>query len=293
MSRQRILLAAAIAAGSGVVLIAVAQLLPAASGEIASPAPAAQAAADHKPGKAFLAFARTPRRPGNVLARRDVVGYSAARRPIALLQRGDPAIEGELLVFGCIHGDECAASGIQPLSNGCPDPASEIFVVPNLNPDGFSAGSRLNGRGVDLNRNFPSGWRAIGGRGDPQYSGPEPFSEPETRLAARIVRALDPEVTIWFHQHSGPRRFVRAWGQSIPAARRFAELAKVPFRRLPWPDGTAPNWQNHRFPGTSSFVVELPPGPLSEAGRWHLGRSIVRLAREVGNVPGEEVRVGR
>jgi murein peptide amidase A len=293
--RRRLLLAAVMAAGCGVILIAVGRSLPPASGGTASPAQVEQAATDRKPASTFLAFTQTPRRPGNLLARRDVVGRSAGGRPIGLLQRGDPAIEGELLVFGCVHGDECAASGIEPLApaSGCPDPASEIFLVRNLNPDGFAVGSRLNGRGVDLNRNFPSGWRPIGQPGDPQYSGPKPFSEPETRLAARIIRTLKPKVTIWFHQHSGHRRFVRAWGQSIPAARRFAELAKVPFRRLSWPDGTAPNWQNHHFPGTASFVVELPAGPLSDAGRWHLGRSIVRLAREVGDVPGEEVRVGR
>ncbi|HEX5376624.1 MAG TPA: M14 family metallopeptidase, partial [Solirubrobacterales bacterium] len=191
---------------------------------------------------------------------------------------------GELLVFGCIHGDECAASGIEPLApgSGCPDPHSEIFLVRNLNPDGFAAGSRLNGRGVDLNRNFPSGWRPIGRPGDPQHSGPRPFSEPETRLAARIVRALEPEATIWFHQHRQPRPLVRAWGQSVPGARAFAHLARLPFRRLPWPDGTAPNWQNHRFPGTSSFVVELPPGDLGEPLESRIERAVVRLARKVG-----------
>jgi len=240
----------------------------------------------------FLDFLQTPRRPGNLLARRGVAGYSAQGRRIGVLQRGDPALDGEVLVFGCIHGDECAASEIQPHppASGCPDPGSDIYLVPNLNPDGFALGTRLNGRGVDLNRNFPAAWRPIGERGDPQYSGPRPFSEPETRLAARIVRRLRPEVTIWFHQYGETRPLVRAWGQSIPAARRFAQLAKVPFRRLPWPAGTAPNWQNHRFPGTASFVVELPRGPLADAAKWHLGRSIVRLARRVGDdddVPGK------
>ncbi len=235
-----------------------------------------------EPKGGFLAFTRTPRRPGNLLARRGLAGRSVGGRPIGLLQRGDPSIEGELLVFGCIHGDECTASGLQPLSNGCPDPASEIFLVPNLNPDGFAATTRLNGRGVDLNRNFPSGWRAIGRRGDPQYSGPQPFSEPETRLAARIVRTLKPRVTIWFHQHSQPQPLVRAWGQSAPSAHAFARLAHLPFRRLPWPDGTAPNWQNHRFPGTSSFVVELPPGHLETDLKDRLERGLVRLARKVG-----------
>jgi protein MpaA len=211
-----------------------------------------------------------------------VAGQSASRRPIALVQRGQLAIDGELLVFGCIHGDECSARDLQPLSNGCPDPESDIYVVPNLNPDGFALGTRLNGRGVDLNRNFPSGWKPIGRRGDPQYSGPRPFSEPETRLAAGIVKRLRPEVTIWFHQHHAARPLVRAWGQSVSAARRYADLANLPFRRLPWPAGTAPNWQNHRFPGTASFVVEMPRGPLPARLEARLERSIVLLAGEVG-----------
>jgi murein peptide amidase A len=234
--------------------------------------------------RGLLAFTQTPRRPGNLLARRDVVGRSADGRPIGMFQRGDPALAGELLVFGCIHGDECAASGIEPLApgSGCPDPASDIYLVRNLNPDGAAASTRLNGRGVDLNRNFPADWRPIGQRGDPQHSGPRPFSEPETRLAARIVRLLDPEVTIWFHQHRGSQPFVRAWGQSAPRARQFAQLAKLPFLLLPWPAGTAPNWQNHRFPGTSSFVVELPPGALARGLESRLGEAIVRLGRKVG-----------
>jgi murein peptide amidase A len=282
MNRRRLLHAAATAAGCGVVLIAVARLLPAADGGTEVPAAAMPAATERSPASRFLAFTRTPRRPGNLLARQGPAGRSAGARPVGLLQRGDPAIDGELLVFGCIHGNECAARDLQPLSNGCPDPASEIFFVPNLNPDGFAAGNRLNARGVDLNRNFPSGWRPIGRRGDPQYSGPRPFSEPETRLAARIIRTLDPAVTIWFHQHHQPRPLVRAWGRSIPAGRSFARLGRLPFRPLPWPNGTAPNWQNHRFPGTASFVVELPPGQLDDDLQGRLERAIVRLARRVG-----------
>jgi protein MpaA len=279
-----LLLVAAMVAGCGIALIAVGRSLPAASGGTASPTPTGAEDKAHRSASPFLAFTRTPRRPGNVLSRRGVVGRSAEGRPIGLLQRGDPAFEGELLVFGCIHGDECAASDLQPLApgSGCPDPASEIFVVPNLNPDGLAAHTRLSGRGVDLNRNFPSGWRPIGRRGDPQYSGPRPFSEPETRLAARIVRMLRPEATIWFHQYGRPRPLVRAWGRSVAAGRAFARLSRLAFRALPWPDGTAPNWQNHRFPGTASFVVELPPGALDVDLKGRLERAIVRQARRVG-----------
>jgi protein MpaA len=213
---------------------------------------------------------------------RRVVGRSAAGHEVRLIETGNLAMTGKLLVFGCIHGTECAGSALRPLSNGCPDPHSKIFLVPNLDPDGAATGSRLNGRGVDLNRNFPVAWRPREERGDPEYAGPRPFSEPESRLAARIVEELDPAVTVWFHQHRGRGAYVRAWGQSAPAGRRLAQLAGIRFRLLPWLAGTAPNWQNHRYPGASSFVVELPAGELREGLRQRLERALLRVGREVG-----------
>jgi protein MpaA len=213
-----------------------------------------------------------------------VAGRSTEGRPIRLLQLGDSSLGANALVFGCVHGDECAARGLRPLSNGCPDPHSNVFVVPDLNPDGLAAGTRVNGRGVDLNRNFAAGWRPIGSPGDLEYSGSRPFSEPESRLAARLVRRLRPSVTIWFHQHTGPHPLVRAWGQSAPAGRRFARLARIPFHLLPWPDGTAPNWQNHRFRGAGAFVVELPRGALPRDLGSRLERAIVEIARREARV---------
>ena len=279
--RRRVLHTALAGIALGIGLIAVARALPGAGATL----PPSDAGSDRLRLRAggFLDFAFAPRRPGNLLMREGVAGHSAQGRRIRLVQYGDPALRGEVLVFGCTHGDECAARAIRPLSpgGGCPDPASDVHLIPNLNPDGLAAGTRLNGRGVDLNRNFPASWRPIGRPGDPQHSGPRPLSEPEARLAARIVRRVRPEVTIWFHQHSSPRPLVRAWGASVGPARRLAELASIPFKRLPWLDGTAPNWQNHAFPGSASFVVELPPGPLAGSAGTRLGGAIVRLAREV------------
>ena len=124
----------------------------------------------------------------------------------------------------------------------------------------------------------------MGRRWSPEYSGPRPFSERESRIARRLITGLQPDVTIWFHQHRGSRPLVRAWGPSVPAGRQLAALARIPFRRLPWPAGTAPNWQNHRFPGSSSFVVELPPGALSPGLHRRLNDAIVRLARRQARV---------
>jgi protein MpaA len=203
------------------------------------------------------------------------IGHSVDGRAIRPIVLGDPAAAHRVLVVGCIHGNEPAGMAItrQLIAAGAPA-GTEIVVVPSVNPDGCARGTRGNAHGVDLNRNFPSNWSAIGRPGSFQYSGPKPLSEPESRYSVALIERLQPQITIWFHQ---PQGIVRAWGQSVATARRFAALARYPYRSIRWPYGTAANWQNHRFPGTASFVVELPPGPLPAAriGVW------VRAVREI------------
>ncbi len=205
-----------------------------------------------------------------------VVGRSVQGRPIRAFQLGNPHASRRLLVVGCIHGDECAGMKITlALLNDPFGIRGGVWVVQDLNPDGLAAGRRQNAHGVDLNRNFAAGWERIGRPGSPQWSGPHPLSEPETRIARALIERIRPHVTIWFHQ---PADLVRAWGGSVPAARSYARLVGLPFRRLPWLAGTAPNWQNHRYPGTSAFVVELPAGELSNAVARRYARAIVTLA---------------
>lgn len=204
-----------------------------------------------------------------------VLGHSVDGRPIRAFHYGDFANLHTILVVGCIHGTESAGMAVTRQLLGNLETRGSVWVIQDLNPDGLHAGTRVNADGVDLNRNFSSGWQPIGRRGDPQYAGPHPFSEPETRIARNLIERIRPQVTIWFHQ---PADLVRAYGQSIPAARRYAKLVGLPFRRLPWLAGTAPNWQNHHFPGTSSFVVELPPGELSLTAARRDANAILRIA---------------
>ena len=207
--------------------------------------------------------------------RHRLLGYSVQERPIRVHRRGAFSSPRRVLVVGCVHGDECAGTRItRRLARRAPPKGIDLWIVHALNPDGRRLGVRQNARGVDLNRNFGSEWRPIGRRWDPEHSGRRPWSEPETRIARRLIRRITPDVTIWYHQ---PQALVRAWGGSRRLARRYARLAHEPYRSLRWPPGTAPNWQNHRYPGSSSFVVELEPGRLTSGDARRHARAVRRL----------------
>jgi len=214
--------------------------------------------------------------PSPFLRRTELLGRSSQGRPIRAVERGAPGAPRTVLVVGCIHGTECAGTAIARglLAEARPR-RSRLWVIPQLNPDGHALGTRLNGRGVDLNRNFPSQWRPIGRRWDPEYAGPRPLSELESRLAARLIERTRPDLSIWFHQ---PQGLVRAWGPSVGTAQRYARLAGVRFRALPWLSGTAPNWQNRHVRSGASFVVELPAGPLPNRSARRHADAVRRLA---------------
>ena len=203
------------------------------------------------------------------------LGRSVRGRSITATRIGDPAAARKVLVVGSIHGDETAGQAIaRRLVSGAAPPGTELWVIRDLNPDGTAARSRQNARRVDLNRNFPRGWRRGGRRGDPDYPGSRRLSEPETRAARRVVRMLRPRVTIWFHQ---PLGLVDRSGGDVRLQRRFARASGLPLRSIAPLPGTATRWQNHAYPGTTAFVVELPPGRLG-AGR------VARYTRAVQKV---------
>jgi murein peptide amidase A len=205
-----------------------------------------------------------------VASRRVVIGRSVRGRAINAFQLGTPRLARRVLVVGCIHGDEPEGAKVtRRLISRARMQGASLWVVPSLNPDGRTAGTRHNARGVDLNRNFPSEWERLG------FSGPRALSEPETRAAVRLIRRLRPAVTIWFHQ---PQRVVRAWGRSRDIARRYAQLAGARFAAIRWPPGSAPNWQNQRL-RARSFVVELRPGRLPVRAAEGHARAVIEIAR--------------
>src|SRR5581483_11718720 len=112
-----------------------------------------------------------------------VLGRSLRGRPIVGIEVGDLGARRRALIVGCIHGNEQAGIAIARWLAATPPPKGvDLWVVPVLNPDGVAAGTRGNGEGVDLNRNFPWRWRRLEGV---YFSGPRPLSEPESRVAYR------------------------------------------------------------------------------------------------------------
>lgn len=141
-----------------------------------------------------------------------------------------------ILLLGGIHGDEQTASAVvfKWLAMMHKTGAQEFQwkVAPIVNPDGLLAlkPKRVNARGIDLNRNFPtpnwqkdapSYWAKVT-RSDPRrYPGKEPISEPESRWVYDTIESYKPDVIISVHAPFGvldldgpvtpPKRFGRLW----------------------------------------------------------------------------------
>ena len=141
-----------------------------------------------------------------------------------------------ILLLGGIHGDEQTASAVVfkwlALMHKSGTQEFAWKVAPVVNPDGLLAikPKRVNARGIDLNRNFPTpNWQqdaprywARVTRSDPRrYPGKAPISEPESRWIYDTIETFKPDVVISVHAPFGvldldgpvtpPKRFGRLW----------------------------------------------------------------------------------
>lgn len=206
---------------------------------------------------------------------RDVLP-AAAGTPGAMA--GEPL---HVLVVGAIHGDEptsaslalrwiqFAESHAQPTRR----PVHWRFI-PVLNPDGMLAkkATRVNARGVDLNRNFPTpGWERDAPvywekrtRKDPRrWPGPEPLSEPESQFLHAQMAQFEPDLVVSIHAPYGVLDFD---GPQPPPSR----LGRLRLDQL-----------------------GVFPGSLGHYGSVHLGLPVVtiELQHELKMPQDDEVRI--
>jgi N-acetylmuramoyl-L-alanine amidase len=224
---------------------------------------------------------------------RIVFGHSVRGRPLVALRVGDPESPNKALVVGNIHGDEPAGTAVtrQILRRFGDAGGVDLWVVKTVNPDGLARQTRKNAHGVDLNRNFSYRWRGGVSPSSGYYPGPHPFSEPESRAVRKLVRRVQPRVSIWFHQ---------PWDQVLapcsgpaPLQRSFSRLSGIPLKRCRAHDlrGTAIGWEEHVLAGAHAFVVELAGGPISSAAARRDARAVVKVDGE-GASAGRSARPG-
>lgn len=120
----------------------------------------------------------------------------------------------KVVVTGGVHGNESHAvkANIQLAVDLCrrwKDDARlgtlrwscELILIPVASPSAYDAISRLNGHGVNINRNLPTGWEEGGSTspGSNNYKGPSPASELETQYLIDVMERTG--ITAWVDHH--------------------------------------------------------------------------------------------
>ncbi|MCA9640484.1 MAG: hypothetical protein H6718_04700 [Polyangiaceae bacterium] len=219
-------------------------------------------------------------------------GISSEGRPLVSYRIGTPGTP-RVLLTGLVHGVELIGSlallaAVEALVDSGLHRELDLLIAPVVNPDalahnterlarGHLAWRRCNARGVDLNRNFGvvgsdphlhpfSGSKQ---RWAPHYSGPEPFSEAESRWLADLARAQRPELALGFHSFG--RLLLYPWGHTRALhprdveyrdlAARFVAAQPRPFQAKQafgfYPThGDLDDWLDHEL-GTLAYTVEV------------------------------------
>lgn len=141
-----------------------------------------------------------------------------------------------ILVFSLFHGDEYPAGSVArdwmirltQLQHG----RNNWRIIPIVNPDGVLAKTRVNARGVDLNRNLPTEkwqveaahrWERIEKKDQRRFPGGEMASESEVKCVLKHIEDFKPDFIVSLHTPYGLLDFDGPEKQKNP-----------PVKDLPW-----------------------------------------------------------
>lgn len=213
------------------------------------------------------------------------LGTSVRGRPIRAFYRGAADADHVLVVLGQMHGDEKAGTSTVGWirRNVRPLPGTGFWIVPTMNPDGNARSTRVNARGVDLNRNWPtSGWTSAG-RGSRYWGGPRPASEPETRALMRFLTEVKPDYIASIHQ---PLYGIGRNNIDVAWEKRLSSYLRLPrkYFGVGNPSGTVSptmtGWYNRKL-GRNGVATTIEYGARTTAyfRNTGAGRGISRAAR--------------
>jgi hypothetical protein len=177
-----------------------------------------------------------------------------ASQPLAELKNQRP-----IVLMGGVHGDEplgvhLAQMTLEFLAADAKSAQPRVKVpwmlIPVLNVDGFKAGTRVNGRGVDLNRNYPSrSWSPEAAK-ERYNPGPAPGSEAEIQAIVSLIQEYKPRLLI--HCHSWEPMIVAAGEPGLRDAERLSRSSGykvVPEIGYPTPGSLSQyGWIDNKIP---------------------------------------------
>jgi murein peptide amidase A len=222
-----------------------------------------------------------------------VRGHTAQGRPLIYFSCGENT-KNTTLLLSSVHGDEITPIyfGLRLVMwiKGEPDLCRDhrIIVAPLVNPDGYLAKrpTRVNGRGVDLNRNFPTKdfdqlalayWKKDR-RSDPRhFPGDKGGSEPETQFQQWLIDEFRPAKILTVHSplnffdYDGPdsetaHQFAAEYLRSCEELRREVKSSnpKYNFLRYGFYPGSLGNYAG-RERGIPTLTLELPTVDAAQA----------------------------
>ncbi len=219
-----------------------------------------------------------------------VIGKSLFGRDIYAIRLGDGAPVG--IAQYAMHGREYITAKLALAQYERGGVHGSVWLLPLINPDGallsqtgirsapkerrgellmLGGGNedfslwKANGRGVDLNVNFPARWgtgaKNVRFAGGENYIGKKPFSEPETLALKRFTEKIRPQYTLSYHTkgeeiywrfHQPRPHISRDWG----LATALSQATGYKLRETKNSAGGYKDWCIQHF-NIPSFTVEV------------------------------------
>jgi hypothetical protein len=205
----------------------------------------------------------------------ETIGKTVLNKDIVMFKIGNPN-GGRVMFDGGMHGTETIGGELlllytkwlltsnDPLANRILN-NDYTLLIPALNVDRYNR-DRVNANGVDLNRNFATGWERSGST-DPSsdtYHGKAPLSEPESQTIVSALKEYTPSFYVNLHMWDGPyyagssygnRAYYSSLVSEIGSLSRTKGVAPIPYSGEFGGAGFAIS--DAALAGATSFLIEL------------------------------------
>lgn len=175
--------------------------------------------------------------------RTEILGQSVLGRDIKRKIFSKTTGNKHLLIIAGVHGDEAEGLHLvkqfEAMCLTADQHPCHIHLIPCLNVDGVHASTRVNARGVDLNRNLPTqDWGGIGhdrvhendvpaDHEARYFPGHRPASEPENQILQKIIEERMWHAVISIHSYRHPMVNYNG-GHSQAVAAEIANVCGLP-----------------------------------------------------------------